>query len=240
MVVESAEKDARWPRSCLRKSARASKSRASVRELRRAVPLALLTALAVTGTPACGSNSDAPDKSHTARKALLGLSDLPPGSKTADKPIVGDKCSPASYFRGYAREVQTPPGFHMNGADLLQNVGVFADEHDARRAFAAITSQRSRSCIAGELQRAAREAGVKGEPTSEEVDRRLPGAKIHVMRVDLSVGFSTVHVERTAILDGRAVSTLTFISRNKPVRRAYWDSLVPKATGRLADAMPSS
>lgn len=210
-------------------------------ELSRRSPFALLLASIAIGAAGCGSGSDAPDESATARQALLRLADLPPGSRAARKPIAGDECSPASYFRDYATGVATPPGFHMKAGDLLLNVGVFDDERDAHRAFAAITSPRSRSCIGRELQRAAVErAGASGDLESGEVDRRLPGREIHVMRVDLSLAFANVHVQRTAILEGRGVSTLTFISRDGPVERTYWNTLVPKAADTLASALAPS
>jgi len=189
----------------------------------------------------CGSSGvTAGDDHEEANQVVLELTDLPTHSTVAKKTAVSNKCSPATYFRSYATAVATPRPFVLPGSELLQIVGIFKSDGEARRAFDQITSAAARNCIGAEMHKTALQAvGEPGNMTTEFVPRRLPGETTRAMRLYLAVGLGSVEVERTAILHGRALTTLTFITQFQPLKQAYWKSISDRAAERLDEAVTS-
>lgn len=203
--------------------------------------MALTVLLAAAALMACGDSSGGSAKDEQAAEAvILKLSDLPQGSALAKKAVVSERCSPVTYFRSYATAVNAPPGFVLPEVELLQTVGVFEDEEQARKAFDEITSEAARDCVGAEMQKTARRmAGTSGELGTKFVHRSLPDETTRAMRLVLSTGFGGVEVERTAMLHGRMLTTLTFISQNQPIKQGLWESVSHNTANRIDKAASS-
>lgn len=194
----------------------------------------------VVALTACGSTGASVSDKEAAQDILLEVSELPSGSSAIKKANVSEKCGPTTYFRNYATAVAAPPGFSLPTAELLQDVGVFKSDGEARRAFAAITSTKARGCVASQMQQQSLQlVGQRGQLSTETVPRTLPGETTRSMRLQLSFGFGWLEVERTAILHGRALTALTFISQSQPLKQAYWKSISVNAAGSLDDTVSS-
>jgi hypothetical protein len=184
----------------------------------------------------CGSTSQGDDDA-LARAAVFRLADLPAGSRIPPRPLLPGTCNPARYFRSYATGVAITDGFRLPHVDLLQSVGIFASTGDAQRAITAFDSAESRRCVVREMHRRAREADDDG-PGRVRVRsfvRATHGAalRITVFELTLSDG-RAVYVERAAIAAGRGVNFVGLMSRNRPVPRASWDTVVREARRSIA------
>lgn len=201
---------------------------------------ALAAVLAAVVLAACGSGSTPVSDEQGAQAVVLEASELPPGSTVAKRALVSEECSPVTYFQSYATAVADPFGFLLPEAELLQTVGVFKNTKQARKAFAEVTSKSARDCVGAELQRTARQlAGESGNLSSKAVPRSLPGEVTRTMRLELFTLFAGVGIERTAILHGRLLTTLTFISKSQPLSEDLWDSVTHYAAD-LIDETASS
>lgn len=187
---------------------------------------ALAAVLAAVVLAACGSDDTPVNDKQAAQAVVLEVSELPPGSTVAKSALVSEKCNPVTYFQSYATAVADPFGFLLPEAELLQTVGLFKNTAKARKAFAEVTSKSARDCIGAQLRTTARQlAGESGTLTSEDVPRSLPGEVTRTMRLELFTVFGAVDLERTAILHGRLLTTLTFISKNQTLSKNLWESV---------------
>lgn len=171
---------------------------------------------------------------------MLDVSKLPDGSTVAKKALVSEECNPITYFQGYATSVADPLGFFLlPEVELLQTVGVFKNATQARKAFAEVTSKSARDCVGAQMQKTALQlAGARGNLSSEEVPRSLPGEVTRTMRLELTTAFGGAELQRTAILHGRLLTTLTFISKDQ-VSMDLWKS-VSRYAADLVDNAASS
>jgi hypothetical protein len=200
--------------------------------------LAAVLAAAVLAT--CGSGEASISDKEGAQAVVLKVSGLPDGSTLAKKPLVPEQCNPVRYFQSYATAVEDPFGFLLPEAELLQTVGVFRNSQEARKAFDEITSKSARDCIGAQMQKFSRqEGGGRGELRAETVPRSLPGETTRAMRLVLASAFAVGEIERTAILHGRLMTTLTFISLNQRVSQDLWESVASSAAD-LVDETASS
>lgn len=188
---------------------------------------------------ACGSEEEINPK-QASHQVILSVSQLPPGTKAAKEPLVGEKCSPASYFRAYAAAVAVAPGFYLPTLELIQQVGVFDSASDARRAFREVSSESALACIGHEMQATAVSfTSSKGRLESRTLMRRLPGTTSRTLQLQLRHAIGQVEVVRTAFLNGRGLTTLTFILQNRRLRMKEWRSLSRLAAGSLSEAIGS-
>jgi len=196
--------------------------------------------LAAAGMTACGSKSEPMGDDEAAQSVVLGVSQLPSGSKPSKKPLVSERCSPVSYFRDYAKAVVASPGFILPEGELLQQVGIFKNEGDARRAFDAVTAKAAWRCVGREAQRVAKEfTGREGELALKRVSRKLPNVEARGLNMRLVLRLGSVEVERTAILDGRVLTTVTLISQNQPLNPSYSPSISRAAARSLTETLAS-
>lgn len=202
--------------------------------------MALSVLLAAVLT-ACGSADTAvvSDK-QVAQAVVLDVSDLPSGSVAAKEALVGEKCDPVTYFRGYATATADPLGFLLPEIELLQTVGVFESSGQAHRAFSEVTSKSARDCVGAQMQKTIRQVTrLSGDLHSEAAPQSLPGETTKTMRLVLTNKIANAEVERTAILHGRLLTTLTFISLNRPLSRDLWESISHDAAGLVGKAASS-
>jgi hypothetical protein len=199
----------------------------------------LALALAALALAGCGSGGDEElTAKQASRRVVLSVSELPGGTTVAKKPILGETCSPASYFRPYAAAVAVTPGFYLPQGALVQQVGIFDSTAEAKKAFREITSDGARNCITHQLQLAAVSySGTKGRVLSEDPPRGTTDATSRTVSLELVSLVGSVYVERTALLDGRGLTTLTFISRELPLSAKEWRGAADSATASLGDAV---
>jgi hypothetical protein len=189
---------------------------------------------------ACGSADRAVSDKQAAQAVVLEVSSLPPGSTVAKEAIVGEKCDPITYFKSYATATAAPFGFFLPKGELLQTVGVFKNSVQAHRAFAAVTSKSARDCVGAQMQKTVRlVSGSSGDLRAEAAPRPLPGETTKTMRLVLSSKLAGAEVERTAILHGRLLTTLTFIALNQPLSQDLRES-VSHYAANLVDKAASS
>jgi hypothetical protein len=214
-----------------------------IKKKRYLVPLlGVVTGLALvalaTGLSACGSSEERITADEASRQILLGLSDLPSGSKQSDEPLAGERCSPASHFRKYAQSVLSTSGFYLPRDQLLQQVGIFDRPSEAAKASRRVLSTKARRCVEGEMQATSISlAGSKGVITS----RRLPGPALgdvtaRGIRLHFTHPLGRVDLEQTTMVEGRALTTLTFISQNHSLSRHVWRAVANSTAASLRKA----
>lgn len=200
--------------------------------------VALLLVASAVGLGACGSSEEPITADEASQQIILSLSDLPSGSKRANEPIAGAQCSPASHFRKYAQSVLSTPGFHLAEDQLLQQVGIFRRPSEATKAFRQVLSAKARRCVEGEMQETSISlAGSKGVITS----RRLPDpvfddVTAKAVRLHFTHPLGMLDLEQTMMVDGRALTTLTFISQNRPLSRDLWRAVADSTAASLHEA----
>lgn len=207
-----------------------------VRLLGMAVGLSLLAS--AVGLSACGSSEEHTSPDEAGKQIVLGLSDLPSGSEQAGEPLAGEQCSPASHFRKYAQSVLSTPGFYLPEDKLLQQVGIFKRPSEAANAFRQVLSTKSRRCVEAVMQAMSISlAGSKGKITSKRLSDPAPdGVTAKGLRLHFTHRLGMVDLEQTVMVDGRALTTLTFISRDHPLARNVWRAVADSTAVALHEA----
>jgi len=211
--------------------------------MKRQGGLALLASLAIAFA-ACGSDEkQEPSLSDKqgAEEIVLEVSDLPKGSTEAKKALVSRNCDPTASYRSYASATARPFGFVLpTGQQILQTVGVFESPNQARKAFDEITSKPARACVGAEMQRSMRvAAGGSGKLRFMPSQWSLPNETARTMRLVVVSPLAAAEVQRTAILQGRLLTSVTFISLNSSLGRDLWESVSRRSADRL-DRVASS
>jgi hypothetical protein len=198
----------------------------------------LLLALAIVGIAACGSSETPITADEASREILLDLPVLPAGTKRAEKPLAGQRCSPASHFRRYAEAVLSVPGFLLPKDKLLQQVGVFATHEEAVKAFHQVLSGKARRCVEREMQATSLQlAGSKGTITFKRLpDTGLGDVTAQTIRLHFTHPYVVLNVEQTMMVDGRAFTTLTFVSENHHLSPNVWQAVADTAAASLTEA----
>jgi len=197
----------------------------------------LLIAL-VVGLSSCGSSGEAITANEASQQLILGLSDLPPGSKRADKPLAGERCSPASHFRKYAQSVLSAPGFYLPQDQLLQQVGIFRKPSEAAEASRKVLSAQARRCIEGEMQATSvKLTGSGGTITFKRLgDPALVGVTAKAFQLHFSHPFGELNFQQAVMVDDRALTTLTFISENHSLAPNVWQGVMESTAASLGTA----
>ena len=204
--------------------------------------LAGMLALALAGLAAagCGSGAEELTAKQASHRVILPVSQLPSGTKVAKKPLLEETCSPASYFRPYAEAVAVTPGFLLPKHQLVQQVGIFHTHHEAERAFREITSDDNRECIARQMQSTAVAlTGQRGRLLFGSPPREIAHTTSRTIAVRLINPFGWVDVESTVLLNGRGLTTLTFVSKGQRLPEEEWRSIAASAAGTLSGAVAS-
>lgn len=207
------------------------------------VCLALSVLFSACGTDSSGSSggstdSQPPTATEISQQVVLTTAQLPKGSKKASKPLLGEACSPVSYFRDYAEAVVASPGFYLPDVEMVQQVGIFRSDGEARKAFTRITSEPALNCVAARMEEASLSiAGSKGTITSKKDSARIASATSRTVSLGLVNNFGQVEVRRIAILDGVGLTTLTAISQAPPLDQAQWRGLSLEAARSLHQAV---
>jgi len=206
----------------------------------RVACLACVAVLAAAMT-ACGSGEqDSTADKQVAQAVVLQMSDLPEGSIKAEEALVSEDCDPIEYFKSYASAIAAPFGFVLPHIELLQTVGTFETSEEARKAFDEVSSKAARDCVGVQMLKGIhQQTGSKGALRAKSIPKSIPGETTRTMRLVARAPLASVEVQRTAILHERLLTTLTFISLNRPLNPALWESISRQAAARVDRAASS-
>jgi hypothetical protein len=202
----------------------------------RSLPRAalLLAGCSLVLLQACGSGSGETSE-EASHRILLTKQDLPPGTKVAKEPPLDSKCSPGSFFEGFAAAVAASPGYYLPEALLLQQVGIFEKPSEARRALRLLMADPAQRCLQNKMQRTALQmVGTRGKLTSKVVTRHLPGVETHAIRIKFFTPLGWLEADQTFLLDGAALTALGYTSQNQPLKYSTWEQAATAAAKKLS------
>jgi hypothetical protein len=184
---------------------------------------------------ACGSSEERITPDEAGRQIIVSLADLPSGSQQANEPLAEERCSPASHFRKYAQSVVSTPGFYLPKDQLLQQVGIFKKPSEASKAFRQVLSVKARRCVEGTMQATSIGlSGSKGVITSRRLpDLALGDVTAKGIRLHFTHPLGRLDLEQTTMVDGRALTTLTFVSQNHSLSRNVWRAVANSTAAAL-------
>lgn len=170
-----------------------------------------------------------------AKATLLTFGDLAPNAREVKKPFPRDRCDPSNFFGKQATAVARSKGLFYHRTDVLQTVGVFADEEHALEGLDAVSSPAHEACMRAEILAS---AGGQTRITPLAAPP-LEDMNVHAAQYSLLGGnpfAGELEIELFSLQADRVVSSVAMVSFSKPPAPSVRNRLVRKAAKRLEDA----
>lgn len=207
-----------------------------------------------TGTQAATTAAAAADPAADKRIAdasLLTVADLPGGWKESakDDPDNDPTCPAIDAAKAAASARAVTPDFAKGELFLDESVYVMADEAAAEKAFAAILSDETRTCLGDDLAKQL-EKEIKDDTTSvgdivtEPLDGADAGAESGGFKVIVPITVQgqevSIAVDAAIVRVGRTLAFLSAGGTGEPVEKALVDELTVAAADRAQEALDAA